>query len=89
MAFKDFIELPVWKNAVNLLPEIYRVTKEFPADERFGMVSDMRRAVNSVGHNIAGGFGRFEHKDKTRFYKISRGSSYELISQLFVSHTLN
>lgn len=89
MAFKDFTELPVWKNAVSLLREIYRVTKEFPADERFGMISDMRRAANTVAHNIAEGFGRFENKDKTRFYKISRGSSYELISQLFVSHTLN
>ncbi|MEP6795231.1 MAG: four helix bundle protein [Saprospiraceae bacterium] len=72
-----------------MLLEIYRVTKEFPADEKFGMISDMRRAANTVAHNIAEGFGRFENKDKSRFYKISRGSSYEFISQLFVSHALH
>ena len=48
----------------------------------------MRRAANSIAHNIAEGFGRYEPKDKTRFYKISRGSSYELISQLLVSYEL-
>jgi len=48
----------------------------------------MRRAANSIAHNIAEGFGRFEAKDKTRFYKISRGSCFELMSQLWVSKAL-
>jgi len=48
----------------------------------------MRRASNSIVHNIAEGFGRYEPRDKTRFYKISRGSSFELISQLLVSYEL-
>jgi four helix bundle protein len=48
----------------------------------------MRRAANSVAHNIAEGFGRFQPKDKTRFYKTSRGSSFELISQAYVSSEL-
>jgi len=52
------------------------------------MVSDMRRAANSVVHNIAEGYGRFEPKDKSRFYKISRGSSYELISQSLAAKAL-
>jgi four helix bundle protein len=52
------------------------------------MTSDMRRASNSEVHNISEGFGRYERLDKSRFYKISRGSSYELISQAMASHAL-
>jgi len=88
MAYKDFTEMPVWQSAFNLTLEIYKVTKNFPSDERFGLISDMRRAANSIAHNIAEGFGRFEAKDKTRFYKITRGSAFELMSQLMVSHGL-
>jgi four helix bundle protein len=88
MSYKDFTSMPVWKTAFNLLLEIYKVTKAFPSDERFGLTSDIRRAANSIVHNIAEGFGRYEAKDKTRFYKISRGSAYELMSQIMVSHAL-
>ena len=88
MSFSDFTELSVWKKAFALLLDVYSCTKAFPGDEKFGMVSDMRRAGNSVTHNVAEGFGRFEKKDKSRFYKISRGSSYELIRQILVSNAL-
>ena len=88
MKFEDFTKMHVWQEAFKLLVRIYKVTKDFPTEERYGLVSDMRRAANSIVHNIAEGFGRFEPKDKTRFYKISRGSSYELISQLLVSFEL-
>jgi len=53
------------------------------------MVSDRRRSANSVTNNISEGFGIYEKLDKTRFYKISRGSSYELINQTLVSGALN
>ena len=53
--------------------------------EKYGLVSDMRRAANSVTNNISEGFGRYEKLDKTRFYKISRGSCYELINQSLTS----
>ena len=88
MAYEDFTEMPVWKLAFDLLLKIYQVTKTFPPDERFGLTSDMRRSANSIVHNIAEGFGRYEAKDKTRFYKISRGSAYELMSQIMVGHAL-
>ena len=68
--------------------QVYKVTQRFPKKEKFGMVSDMMRAVNSAIHNISEGFGRYEKLDKTRFYKISRGSCYELISQLLTSHAI-
>ncbi len=88
MSYKDFTEMSVWKLAFKLLIKIYNTSKIFPSDERFGLVSDMRRAANSTVHNIAEGFGRYEPRDKTRFYKISRGSSYELFSQILVSYEL-
>ena len=88
MAYKDFTQMSVWKKAFELLAKIYKLTKLYPKEERYGMTSDIRRSANSVVHNIAEGFGRFENRDKTRFYKISRGSAYEIISQILVSHAL-
>lgn len=85
MNYPDFTNMSVWKKSFNLGLFVYNITKEFPDDERYGLISDMRRAVNSIIHKIAEGFGRFESKDKTRFYKISRGSNYELMSQSILS----
>lgn len=89
MAYKDFTQMSVWQKAFKLMIQVYKVTRIFPKEEKFGMVSDMRRAANSAVHNISEGFGRYEKLDKTRFYKISRGSCYELISQLLASHALD
>jgi four helix bundle protein len=88
MGFEDFTQMNVWQLAFKLLVRVYEITRSFPPEEKFGMVSDMRRAANSITHNIAEGFGRYESKDKTRFYKISRGSSYELMSQSLASYEL-
>jgi len=88
MAYKDFTKMSVWQKAKTLLVSIYQLSKKFPNDERFGLTSDIRRAANSVVHNIAEGYGRFEGRDKSRFYKFSRGSAYEVISQLIVSTEL-
>jgi len=89
MSYKDFTQMSVWQKGFQLVKEIYTITKLFPSDERFGMISDMRRAANSITQNIAEGFGRFEARDKTRFYKISRGSAYEIISQLLLAAALH
>lgn len=88
MPFQDFTDFPVWRKSFALLLQIYAMTRQFPSDEKFLLVSDMRRAANSVVHNLAEGFGRYENKDKTRFYKISRGSAYELLSQLLTTEAL-
>jgi four helix bundle protein len=70
MSYKDFTEMPVWKAALELLVRVYELTSEFPKEEKFGMTSDMRRAANSVTHNIAEGFGRFGNKEKQDFTKF-------------------
>lgn len=88
MPFKDFRQFTVWQKSVEMLVLIYKVSSVFPKMEKYGLTSDLRRAANSVVHNIAEGYGRFERKDKTRFYKISRGSSYEVISQINVAMRL-
>ncbi len=88
MSFHDFTKMHVWQLAFDLLMKVYNATRHFPPEEKFGMITDIHRSANSITHNIAEGYGRFEAKDKTRFYKISRGSSYELISQCLTLYTL-
>ncbi len=88
MVYRDFRDMPVWQKRFRLLLVVYESTKKYPADERFGLISDTRRSANSIVHNIAEGFGRFEARDKTRFYKISCGSAYELMSQILVGCAL-
>lgn len=88
MAYVDFTGTSVWPKGFALLIQIYRTTKQFPKEETYVLSSDMRRAANSVLHNFAEGFGRYEARDKTRFYKISRGSAYELISQSLIASEL-
>ena len=80
--------MPVWKKALHLLIRVYEITNKFPKEEKYGLTSDLRRAANSVCHNLAEGYGRFENKDKSRFYKISRGSAYEIISQTLAGFAL-
>lgn len=87
--FNDFRDMPVWQKAFVLLIEIYKHIKLFPPDERFALTDDLKRAANSVVHNLAEGYGRFEPKDKTRFYKIARGSAYESMSQILVAESQN
>jgi four helix bundle protein len=89
MKYDDFTQMSVYQKALNLLVYIYKLLKDYPKEETYILVSDMKRAVNSICHNIAEGFGRFEPKDKTRFYKIARGSSYELTSQVMASLKLD
>jgi four helix bundle protein len=88
MAYKDFTKMSVWQKAFQLLIKVYEITKTYPKEELYGLVDDSKRSANSVVHNIAEGFGRFEKRDKSRFYKISRGSSYEIISQTYAAYAL-
>ena len=73
---------------MDLAEKIYRVTEEFPQQERYGLVSQMRRAAVSVPSNIAEGFVRKHQKDLMNFLSISLGSLAELESQLLLSNRL-
>jgi four helix bundle protein len=75
---ENFRDLEVWKKAHQIVLAVYRLTKDFPTDERFGLVSQMRRAAVSVPANIAEGFKRQSKAEKVRFYNISEASLEEL-----------
>ena len=74
----SFKQLKVWQIAHGLVLFVYRITKFFPADEKYGLSAQMRRAAVSVAANIAEGFGRKGSKDKAHFYVIARSSLSEL-----------
>ncbi len=84
--FKDLI---VWQKSRTLVKEVYMLTNDLPSDERFGMVSQIRRCAVSIPTNIAEGCGRNTNADFARFLDISNGSSYELESLLILSIDLN
>lgn len=84
----SFEKLNVWQKSRILAVDVYRTTKIFPADERFGITSQMRRCAISISSNIAEGSGRHSSKDKARFTTIAYGSSLELLNQMILSHDL-
>ena len=87
-SFYSHKDLDVWKRSVSLVVYLYKVTKRFPPEERFGLVSQIRRASTSVPANIAEGWGRGSTKEYTQFLKIARGSLTELDTHLIVSGKL-
>lgn len=85
MSFQDFTKLDVWISARKVTNLIYNVTKSFPNSEQFGITNQMRRCAISVPSNIAEGCGRNTTKGKLVFFYISRGSLFELETQLYIS----
>lgn len=84
----DFTQLDVWQVAHGLVLGVYRVTKGFPNEERFGLVPQMRRAAVSVPANIAEGFKRRSKAEKRNFYSIAQGSLEEVRYYLILSRDL-
>lgn len=82
---ETFTDLRAWREGHELVLMVYKLTKGFPDDEQFGLVSQMRRAAVSVTSNIAEGFSRKTYKEKIRFYFMSLGSVTELQNQLLVA----
>lgn len=82
---QNFYDLDAWKESHELVLMIYQITKQFPDEERYGLVSQMRRCVVSITSNIAEGFGRASIKEKIRFYAIAQGSITELQNQIIIS----
>jgi len=85
---KTFMDLMVWQKSMALLTRLYRETNGFPAEEKFGLVSQMRRSAVSIPSNIAEGYGRRTSGDYLRFLQIAIGSVYELQTQLEISRNL-
>ena len=85
---RDFKTLFVWQKAHQLTLDIYEITKTFPKDELYGLISQMRRSSASIPTNIAEGCGRNSDAELARFSIIAMGSASELEYQLLLAHDL-
>jgi len=86
---QSFRDLLVWKKSMELATSIYKLTREFPREEVFGLTSQMRRASVSIASNIAEGQGRMSGGEFQQFLGIARGSSFELQTQLEIARSLD
>lgn len=86
---QHFTDLDVWQNAHELVLEVYKITKTFPEEERFGLSSQMRRAAVSVTSNISEGFGRRNKKEKAHFYSMAQSSLGELQNQMLIARDVD
>ncbi|MCX2679474.1 four helix bundle protein [Galbibacter sp. EGI 63066] len=86
---KSYLELDVWIEARKLANDAYAITKIFPKEEQYSMISQMRRCAVSVVSNIAEGCGRSSSKETIYFLHISRGSLFELETQVYIAFDQN
>ena len=82
-----FEKLAVWQRAIEFADLVYSETKAIPADERFGLTNQMRRAAVSISSNIAEGSSRNSRKDFARFVEIATGSIFEVVSQSHIGRS--
>lgn len=85
---RDFRELQVWRKAHQLSLEVYRATRSFPSEERFGLTAQLRRSAASVPTNIAEGCGRGSERELARFLSIAAGSASETEYHLLLTRDL-
>ena len=84
----SFRDLVVWQRAMQLTVTIYRLTREFPHEEMYGLTSQIRRAAVSVPSNIAEGHGRLNTGEYRQFLGVARGSNFEMQTQLEIARAL-
>lgn len=89
MYIYSFEKLDVWNEAKDFAKSIYILTSKFPDSEKFGLVSQLRRASVSICSNIAEGSARNSYKDKAHFTTMAFGSTVEVLNQLILSYELN
>lgn len=80
--------LKIWSKAIELAKDVYEVTSKYPNEEKYGLISQMRRASVSIPSNIAEGAGRKSNKEFAYFLSVSNGSAFELQTQLIISNKL-
>ena len=84
----SYKDLKIWQMGIELTTEIYVLVKDFPDEERFGIISQMKRASISIPANIAEGWGRNSTKSYVQFLKQARGSLYELETELIIANKI-
>ena len=88
MRLYSFEKLEVWQLGRKLTVDIYRISRDFPEDEKFGLTSQIRRAAISITSNIAEGSSRQTGKEQARFTEIAFGSLLEVLNQLIIASDL-
>ena len=86
---RNFRELEVWKLGKKIVLDVYRVTKDFPKEEMYGLVAQMRRAAVSIPSNVAEGFNRKHNPEYRQLLYVALGSCAELETQIEVAHDLD
>jgi len=89
MASRDYRQLEVWQKAHAFVLDLYQATQAFPAEERFGLTSQLRRAGMSIPSNIAEGCGRGRQNELARFMEMASGSASEVHYQLLLAKDLD
>lgn len=87
--YKKFYQTDIWKEGFELTKEVYNITKDYPDNERFALISQTRRSSNSIIANTAEAHGRFYFKDKIRVFYIVRGELEETQSHLWLAYSQN
>ena len=82
-------DLEAWNLSVDLVVEVYELTRTFPSDEKFGLISQMRRCAISIPSNIAEGSARKSNTQYLQFLNIALGSLAELDTQFIIAERLN
>ena len=85
---KSYRELIVWQKSMDLVSDVYKSSASFPPSETYGLTTQIKRSAISIPSNIAEGYGRNHSKDYVRFLEISRGSLYELQTQIEIAINL-
>ncbi len=85
---RNFKELNIWTDGIKLVKEVYKISKNLPEKEKFGLKSQISRAVVSIPSNIAKGSGRNSDVEFKRYLEIAMGSSFELETQLVIIEEL-
>lgn len=84
-----FQDLKVWKKSMVLVSDVYKIASELPDDEKFGLISQIKRSAVSIPSNIAEGAGRNSNKEFSQFVSIATASSYELQTQILLIRNFN
>ena len=86
---KSFKDLKIWQRGMEIVKDVYELTRQFPKEETYGLMSQMRRCAVLMPSNVAEGFKRYHNKEYKQFLYITLGSSAELETQLIISKNLS
>ena len=86
---KNFEDLRIWQKGIEVVKDVYILTKKFPKEELYGLTSQMRRSAVSIPSNIAEGFRRYHNKEYKQFLYIALGSCAELETQIIIANELD